>query len=209
MWPVSQVFAPVTENKSHDHSWDSTVLCSGTWKPSVPDRGRSGCFPEVRSAAVIMGGMCEHMRTDCENRNWAKTWGTVQIRNGSFMWERKAPVLCVERLQEGVWILSQSWHGLKHRTECGKNSRDPPLLSQTFLQPLSVSFLSISRLNLDVSLKLLCFFSLLSAGNSCLSHSSRHELSPNAWNQPAGASDRAREQKWLLNKHFKQQQSHF
>lgn len=163
MWPVSQVFAPETENKSHDPSWDSTVLCSGTWKPSVPDRGRSGCFPEVRSAAVIMGRMCEHMRTDCENRNWAKTWGTVQIRNGSFMWERKAPVLCVERLQEGVWILSQSWHGLKHRTECGKNSRDPssPSLKRSFNRSACRFSLSLGSISWCFSQTLVLSFSPL------------------------------------------------
>lgn len=71
-------------------------------------------------------------------------------------------------------------------------------LSQTFLQPLSVSFLSISRLNLLMFLSNSCAFFLSSPQalfplNSCLSHSSRHELSPNAWNQPAGASERARE----------------
>lgn len=88
------------------------------------------------------------------------------MRNGpdterSFMWERKAPVLCVQRLQEGVWILSQSWHGLKRRTECGKTPGTPPLpLSKFPSTAQRVLSLYLSAQSLDVSLKLLCFFSL-------------------------------------------------
>ncbi len=140
-----------------------------------------------------MDRMCERMQTDCENRNWAK-----HEQRSRYMWERKAPVLCVERLQEGVWILSQSWHGLKRRTECGKTLE--PLLSlsfsQTSLQPLSVSFLSISW----------CFSQTLVL--SLFFHSSRPTLEIS---QQVLLTEREREStwdyKWLLKKHLKPQKS--
>lgn len=144
----------------------NTVSCAGIWKPSVTDRGRSGlgvfeCFPEVQSGRNHNGqnvwthanGLWEQEQSQ-DMRKGPEPTRYRTARSCTFVRQKTACSLCRAATGGRLNFVPIMTHGLKRRTECGKNSLDPS--SRSFklsfrlfsLQPLSMQFLSIYRLNL-------------------------------------------------------------
>jgi len=164
-----------------------------------------------------MDRMCEHA-----NGLWEQEH-SQDMRRGPRSVQRKTSVLC--RGATGGRLNFVLMMTRIKPQKCGKHFRTPSsssscpstfklsfrLFSSSSLEPLSMSILSISTLNL----LMFCFFS--SPQRYCCSsplstHSSTppdtlkswKSLSPNAWNQPTGASDSERSWEttsWLQNKH--------